>query len=159
VYESCAIRRGPYHRPVRPDGPPLGLLLATTSKAVGRAFNGALAESGGSIPIWLILNALKSEPRRTQLDLARAVGIEGPTLTRHLDGIEQAGLVRRQRGTPDRRAVQVELTRAGHVLHGRLLKAVIGFNQQLRSGLSADDVETLRRLLLRLQENVGGTSS
>ena len=139
---------------MRPDGPPLGLLLATTSKAVGRAFNSALTENGGSIPIWLILNALKSEPRRTQLDLARAVGIEGPTLTRHLDGIEQAGLVKRQRGTPDRRAVQVELTRAGHALHGRLLKTVISFNQQLRAGLSNDDIKTLRRLLDQLQANV-----
>jgi MarR family transcriptional regulator for hemolysin len=139
---------------MRPDGPPLGLLLATTSKAVGRAFNDALGANGGSIPIWLILNALKSEPRRTQLDLARAVGIEGPTLTRHLDGMEQAGLVRRQRGTLDRRAVQVELTRAGHALHGRLLKAVISFNQQLRTGLADDDVETLRVLLGRLRVNV-----
>jgi MarR family transcriptional regulator, transcriptional regulator for hemolysin len=139
---------------MRPDGPPLGLLLATTSKAVGRAFNDALGANGGSIPIWLILNALKSEPRRTQLDLARAVGIEGPTLTRHLDGLEQAGLVRRQRGTLDRRAVQVELTRAGHALHGRLLKAVISFNQQLRTGLADDDVETLRALLGRLRVNV-----
>ena len=84
--------------------------LATTSKAVGRAFNSALAQQSGSMPIWLILNALKNEPRRTQLDLARAVGIEGPTLTRHLDGMEQAGLVKRQRGTLDRRTVQVELT-------------------------------------------------
>jgi MarR family transcriptional regulator, transcriptional regulator for hemolysin len=139
---------------MRPDGPPLGLLLATTSKAVGRAFNDALGANGGSIPIWLILNALKSEPRRTQLDLARAVGIEGPTLTRHLDGMEQAGLVRRQRGKLDRRAVQVELTRAGHALHGRLLKAVISFNQQLRTGLADDDVETLRVLLGRLRVNV-----
>jgi len=143
---------------MRPNGPPLGLLLAGTSKAVGRAFNNALAESGGSIPIWLILNALKSEPRRTQLDLANAVGIEGPTLTRHLDGIEQAGLVRRQRGTLDRRAVQVELTRAGHTLHGRLLKAVISFNQQLRAGLSDEDEETLRSLLRQLQGNVEGAS-
>jgi MarR family transcriptional regulator for hemolysin len=144
---------------MRPNGPPLGLLLATTSKAVGRAFNNALAESGGSIPIWLILNALKSESRRSQLDLARAVGIESPTLTRHLDGMEQAGLVRRQRGTPDRRAVQVELTRAGHALHGRLLKAVISFNQQLRVGLSPEDVETLQSLLRRLRDNVGERTS
>lgn len=140
---------------MRPNGPPLGLLLATTSKAVGRAFSAALAESGGSIPIWLILNALKSEPRRTQAELARAVGIEGPTLTRHLDGMEEAGLVERQRGTLDRRAVQVELTRSGHVLHGRLLKAVISFNQRLRTGLSGEDVETLRNLLGQLQDNVG----
>jgi MarR family transcriptional regulator for hemolysin len=142
---------------MRPNGPPLGLLLAATSKAVGRAFNSALAAHGGSIPIWLVLNALASEPRRTQLDLARAVGIEGPTLTRHLDGIEQAGLVRRRRGTPDRRAVQVELTPAGRDLHSRLLQAVIGFNKQLRTGLSGTDEETLRGLLGRLQANAAAS--
>jgi MarR family transcriptional regulator, transcriptional regulator for hemolysin len=139
---------------VRPDGPPLGLLLATTSKAVGRAFNKALAAQGGSIPVWLILNALKTEQRRSQLDLAHAVGIEGPTMTRHLDALEQGGLVERKRDPVDRRAVQVQLTRAGHALHGRLLKVVIAFNQQLRTGLSRDDIETLRRLLGMLQENI-----
>lgn len=144
---------------MRPDGPPLGLLLATTSKAVGRAFNDVLGESGGSIPIWLILNALKMEPRRTQQDLARAVGIEGATLTRHLDGIEQAGLVKRQRGTPDRRTIQVELTQAGDSLHARLLKAVISFNQQLRAGMDTGDLDALRRMLEQLQANVGGKNS
>ena len=139
---------------MRPDGPPIGLLLSTTSKAVGRAFNQALAVHGGSIPIWLILNALKRERLRTQLELARAVGIEGPTMTRHLDGLEQAGLVERRRDPVDRRAVQVQLTRAGHALHGRLLKAVITFNRQLRTGLSSDDIETLRRVLSQLQANV-----
>jgi MarR family transcriptional regulator for hemolysin len=139
---------------VRPDGPPIGLLLATTSKAVGRAFNDALAAQGGSIPIWLILNALKGERRRSQLELARAVGIEGPTMTRHLDGLERAGLVERQRDPVDRRAVQVRLTRAGHALHARLLKAVIAFNRQLRTGVRNDDIETLRRVLGQLQENV-----
>jgi MarR family transcriptional regulator, transcriptional regulator for hemolysin len=142
---------------MRPDGPPIGLLLATTSKAVGRAFNDALAAQGGSIPIWLILNALKSGRRRTQLELARNVGIEGPTMTRHLDGLEQSGLVERKRDPVDRRAVQVQLTRAGHTLHGRLLKAVIAFNQQLRTGLTGDDVETLRRVLGRLRDNVSGS--
>jgi MarR family transcriptional regulator for hemolysin len=139
---------------VRPDGPPIGLQLAMTSKAVGRAFNEALAAHGGSIPIWLILNGLKTEQRRTQLELARAIGIEGPTLTRHLDGLEHAGLVERRRDLVDRRAVQVQLTRTGHALHGRLLRAVIAFNQRLRAGVSSDDVETLRRVLAQLQENV-----
>src|SRR5262245_59228076 len=139
---------------MRAEGPPIGLLLATASKEVGRAFNDALAESGGSIPMWLILNALKSERRRTQLDLARSVGIEAPTLTRHLDSMEQGGLVERQRGGRDRRAIQVELTRAGHAMHACLLKAVISFNRRLRTDLSSDDVETLRQLLDQLQVNV-----
>lgn len=151
--ESYTIRSPHYDAGMRPSVEPLGLLLATTSKAVGRAFNDTLAERGGSIPIWLILNALKGESRRTQLDLARAVGIEGPTLTRHLHGMEQAGLVRRERGSVDRRAVQVELTRAGHALHGRLLRAVIEFNRRLRDGVDQDDEQRLRDLLHRLQEN------
>ena len=53
------------------------------------------------------------------------------------------------------RAVQVELTRAGHALQGRLLKAVISFNQRLRAGIGGEDEGILRGLLLQMQDNVG----
>lgn len=138
----------------RPDGPPIGLHLATTSKQVGRAFNRALAKSGGSVPVWLILSSLKGERWRTQQDLARAVGIEGPTLTRHVDALERDGLVTRHRDTGDRRAVRVELTAAGEALHADLLRAVIAFNRRLRRGLAEDDVTQLHELLDRLASNV-----
>jgi len=139
----------------RPDGPPIGLHLATTSKQVGRAFNRALGESGGSVPVWLILSSLKGERWRTQQDLARAVGIEGPTLTRHVDAMERDGLVTRHRDTGDRRAVRVELTEAGEALHAELLRAVIAFNRRLRRGLAEHDIAQLRELLDRLAANVG----
>ena len=138
----------------RPDGPPIGLHLATTSKQVGRAFNRALGESGGSVPVWLILSSLKGERWRTQQDLARAVGIEGPTLTRHVDAMERDGLVTRHRDTGDRRAVRVELTAVGEALHADLLRAVIVFNRRLRRGLAEDDVAQLHELLDRLASNV-----
>lgn len=138
----------------RPDGPPIGLQLATTSKLVGRAFNRTLGESGGSVPVWLILSALKGERWRTQQDMARAVGVEGPTLTRHVDALERDGLVTRQRDSGDRRAVRVELTPAGERLHGELLKAVIAFNRRLRRGLDDAEIGRLRSLLDRLQANV-----
>jgi MarR family transcriptional regulator for hemolysin len=139
----------------RPDGPPIGLQLATTSKLVGRAFNRALGESGGSVPVWLILSSLKGERWRTQQDLARAVGIEGPTLTRHVDALERDGLVTRRRDTGDRRAVRVELTEAGEALHAELLRAVIAFNRRLRRGLAEEDIIRLRELLDRLASNIG----
>jgi len=139
----------------RPDSPPIGLQLATTSKLVGRAFNRALGESGGSVPVWLILNSLKGERWRTQQDLARAVGIEGPTLTRHVDALERDGLVTRRRDTGDRRAVRVELTEAGGALHAELLRAVIAFNRRLRRGLAEEDIIRLRELLDRLASNIG----
>jgi MarR family transcriptional regulator for hemolysin len=138
----------------RPTQTPVGLQLANTAKAVSRAFNDALAEAGGTLPVWLVLSSVKSEDRRTQLELARAVGIEGPTLTRHLDGLEAAGLVRRQRDAADRRAMRVELTDAGEELFQQLLQAVIAFNRRLTEGLSEQELDRLRRTLARLGENV-----
>jgi MarR family transcriptional regulator for hemolysin len=139
---------------MKPTGTPIGLQLANTSKAVSRAFNDRLAEAGGSVPVWLILSSLKSDERRTQLDLARAVGIEGPTLTRHLDGLEENGIVRRVRDGGDRRAVRVELTAAGERLFETLRKAVIAFNRDLTAGLTDMELERVRKTLARLEQNV-----
>jgi MarR family transcriptional regulator for hemolysin len=141
---------------MRPSGPPLGRELAFTAKTVGRAFNDALGEAGGSLPMWLVLSSLKGGQWRTQQDLARAVGIEGPTLTRHLDGLERAALVARRRDPNDRRAFQVELTAAGEARHDQLLQAVIAFNKRLHAGLGRDESEQFRAMLARLRANVSG---
>ena len=126
-----------------------------SARTVGRAFNDALAAAGGSVPIWLVLTTLRGEAWRTQQELARAVGIEGPTLTRHVDALERDGLVTRRRDTGDRRAVRVELTEAGEALHAELLRAVIAFNRRLRRGLAEEDIIRLRELLDRLASNIG----
>jgi MarR family transcriptional regulator for hemolysin len=143
---------------MKPRGTPIGLQLASTAKTVSRAFNDRLAAAGGSVPTWLILSSLKGDAWRTQLDLARAVGIEGPTLTRHLDALEEQGLVRRVRDAADRRAVKVELTDEGERLFVRLRQAVIGFNRELTSGLSEAELERARTTLGRLAANVKRTS-
>src|ERR671935_406745 len=132
---------------MEPGGPPVGLHLAATAKAVSRAFNAALAEAGGSLPMWLILTSLRGEQWRTQHELARSLGIEGPTLTRHLDALERAGLVQRRRDPSDRRAVQVELTDAGAALHNRLRTNVVAFDQRLRAGLTEEELDGLRSTL------------
>ena len=135
---------------------PIGLRLFTVSKVVRRAFDEALVEAGGSIPTWLVLMNLKHASWRTQHDLAGAVGIEGPTLTRHVDGLEQRGLVRRSPVPDDRRAVRVELTDEGHALHARLLAVVIDFDRRLRQGTSKDEITHLGELLERLAQNIAG---
>jgi len=139
---------------LRPEGTPTGLKLARTSKIVGQAFNSALAEVGGSLPTWLILSSLKWGQWQSQHELARAVGVEGPTLTRHLDGLEEAGLVTRARTTADRRTIRVELTEKGNTAHERMLAAVIAFTKQLQAGLSKQELTQLDDLLSRLAANV-----
>jgi MarR family transcriptional regulator for hemolysin len=135
------------------ESTPVGLQLALSSKAVSRAFNDRLAAVGGSVPTWLVLSSLKTDERRTQLELARAIGIEGPTLTRHLDGLETDGIVRRVRGD-DRRAVRVELTPEGEQLFQTLRQAVIAFNRDLTDGLGETELARLRKTLARLEQNV-----
>jgi MarR family transcriptional regulator, transcriptional regulator for hemolysin len=139
---------------MRPQSVPIGLSLARASKTVSRAFNDALAEAGGSLPVWLILTALRGGPPASQHLLARAVGIEGPTLTRHLDQLEAAGLVRRTPHPADRRAVHVEPTAAGVELHATLREVVIRFDRTLTAGLSRDEVDAARRTLEALEANV-----
>jgi len=144
---------------MKPKGTPIGLQLAHTSKSVSRAFGDALAEVGGSVPTWLILTSLMGESWRAQQHLARAMRIEGPTLTRHLDGLEDAGLVVRTREPNDRRAVRVELTDAGRAKHADLLRAVIDFNRRLTAGVSDTELDALRELLAKLERNVGPDQS
>jgi MarR family transcriptional regulator for hemolysin len=132
---------------------PIGRRLALTAKTVGTAFNSALSGEGGSVPAWLILSALKSGQWSTQLDLARSLGIEGPTLTRHLDNLERSGLVRRVASESDRRAVRVEITEAGEAAHQRMWSAVKSFNRRLVSGVGKEDLRELERILGRLEEN------
>src|SRR3954471_4612136 len=119
-----------------PSQPPIGRDVAATAKLLDRAFGAALAEQGGTVPSWLVLLALKQQPHRTQQDIARAVGIGGPTLTHHLDAVGAGGLVVRSRDGADRRAVHVEITEAGSAMFDRLRDAARAFDARLRDGLS-----------------------
>jgi MarR family transcriptional regulator for hemolysin len=134
---------------------PLGRQLALTAKLVATEFHAALTHAGGSIPTWLVLNVLVHEDWSTQGGIARSLGIEGATLTRHLDALEEVGLVVRRRGDGDRRAIRVEPTEAGRALHRDLLAAAAAFDRRLRTGLSDAEIEQLRSLLLRIEANLG----
>jgi MarR family transcriptional regulator for hemolysin len=137
----------------RPEIEPIGLHLTRASKTVSRAFDAALVEGGGSLPVWLILVSLKSQSHGAQRELADAVGIEGATLTHHLNKMEVAGLVTRRRDPDNRRVHQVQLTAAGEALFLALLGHVVAFDEQLRAGLSDRAVTQLRGLLDQLAQN------
>jgi MarR family transcriptional regulator, transcriptional regulator for hemolysin len=131
----------------------LSLLIARSAKALSREFDGVLAAAGGSAPTWQVLLALSSGDHRTQAELAEAVGIRQPTLVHHLDAMQRAGLVTRDRSPDNRRVQQVTVTESGQALFLRLRRAAASFDGRLRAGLSDADVADLRRLLAQLTEN------
>jgi len=143
----------------RPLRPPIGRQLAGTAKTVSRAFDDALAEAGGSVPVWLVLISLKSQRLHNQRELAAAVGIREATLTHHLNAMDERGLISRRRDPSNRRVHLVELTDAGESAFDRLRSAATDFDKRLRAGLSDEDIDLLAGLLGRLEANVTGTAS
>src|SRR5580698_3437045 len=105
---------------------PIGLRLNQTARAVERAFDEALGEAGGTLPIWLILLNLKIRKPANQRELAEAVGVREATLTHHLNAMDARGLVTRTREAANRRA-----------------------------GIADADLATLSTLLGQLAANVG----
>jgi MarR family transcriptional regulator, transcriptional regulator for hemolysin len=141
---------------------PIGLRLNQAARAVGRAFDEALAEAGGSLPVWLILLNLTIRRPGTQRELAEAVGIREATLTHHLNAMDADGLITRTRAAANRRVQVVTLTEKGDEVFEALRAAAVAFDAQLRTGLDDADVATLTTLLTRLSANVatpGETSS
>jgi len=138
----------------RPDGPAIGRQLASTARAVSRAFDQALGSAGGSLPTWLVLLTLKTRPMANQSELAAQVGVQGPTLTYHLNAMEAAGLLARHRDPANRRSHVVELTEQGEEAFQRMRLTAAGFDRQLRTGLDAAEIAVLARLLSTLQDNV-----
>jgi MarR family transcriptional regulator for hemolysin len=134
---------------------PIGLRLADVARDVGRAFDEALGEAGGSRPLWMVLLALKSGAAASQQQIADHIGIRGATLTHHLSGMEERGLVVRTREPGDRRTQVVRLTDAGERLFVALAAAAQDFDKRLRRGLKTDEVAQLDALLQRLHENAG----
>jgi MarR family transcriptional regulator for hemolysin len=130
------------------------LYLARAARLVSRAFDDALSEAGGSLPVWLVLLNLKIRPNANQRELAEGVGIREATLTHHLNTMETDGLLTRRRDQNNRRIHIVELTDAGEAAFLRLRDAAVEFDQRLRRGITAEELAGLEGLLGRLAANV-----
>jgi MarR family transcriptional regulator for hemolysin len=141
-----------------PPGPPLGLLLTRSARVVERAFDDALAKVGGTTPMWLTLLAVKTGRGRNQRELAAVIGIHGATLTHHLNGMERAGLLLRQRQPDNRRQHQVELTDAGLALFHACRKAATAFDQQLREDIDPNKLADFADTLDQLRRNAAADS-
>jgi MarR family transcriptional regulator for hemolysin len=129
----------------------LGRQIGHTGKVAQKWFDARLAEHGGSLTTWIVLNNIADEP--SQRELAAAMYIEAPTLVAHLDRLERDGVVERRRDPDDRRVVRVVITPAGRALRDRLAIVSVECDAELRGLLSVTDQRVLERSLARLYEH------
>ena len=102
-----------------------------------------------------LLMELWEEDGRTQANLADALGVEPPTVTKMLQRMENAGLVDRRPDANDRRAIRVHLTTKGRRLKNKVDKLWVELEDRTIEGLSDRQQSSLRSLLGALETNLG----
>lgn len=126
---------------------------------VARAWRSRLDERlrplGLSSAMWAVIRRLAiGQAALTQRELAEAVGIEGPTLVRLLDRLEQHGIARRVSDPRDRRIKRVELAEQARQNWDASLKAGLELSSELTRGIPPKDLETTRTVLRTMLERL-----
>ena len=128
----------------------LGRRLSLTAKAVRAYADQQMALAGSSLTAAIVTRILASRPGLAQRELAEELGIEGPTMARHVDRLERDGIVTRTRDRADRRVLRVELTGRGHELRDRLAAVSARTNAQLAAVFAPDELARFEEYLDRV---------
>lgn len=89
---------------------------------------------------------INSPPLSAQVDIAKRLRIEGPTLTRMLDALESDGLVRRLADPTDRRTKQLQVTPAGEVALKQMFDIADDLRSRLFEGYTDQQIDDLNKL-------------
>jgi len=128
--------------------------LLRTASVVRRALSRVIEPSGLSLAQYNALRIIRGAGSAGIATLAiRARMIEeGTTITRLLDKLEHAGLIRRERASPDRRQVTCVATAEGRRLLNELDPLVDAADADVMSALSDSQQKQFIRLLDRVRE-------
>lgn len=137
----------------QPEIDRIGREVALAAKVVRRAAETALAAHDSSLTDWIVLNVVCRCPGFIQRQLAEAMQIEGPTLTRHLDRMESRALIERSRDPSDRRMLRVTATRKGEALRAELAVVMDALDDRLVEGVTTSSLATFRAVLARIARN------
>ncbi len=125
-----------------------GKLLGQAARLWRRVADQRLQPHGLTEATWLPLLHIahaKSAPR--QKELAAALSLDGSSVVRLIDSLEQGGLVIRCEEGKDRRAKEIRLTKAGAKTVDALECVASGMTDDVLRGLPAEDVAAARRVL------------
>ena len=113
-----------------------------------------LAPLGLTQTRWVTLYHLwKLGEGNPQCDLARAIGVEAPSLVRTLGQLEAQGLVERRACDDDRRSKRLYLTPAAMPLLEQIDSVVLAARQEMLAGLSEQDLDQLDKWLALIESN------
>ncbi|SMC68604.1 MarR family transcriptional regulator [Rhizobium sp. RU36D] len=128
-----------------------GKLLGQAARLWRRVADQRLLPHGLTEATWLpLLHIASSQGPLRQKELAAALSLDGSSIVRLLDNLEQGGLVLRCEEGRDRRAKEIRLTDAGAKTVDSLECIASGITNEALAGLPPEDVAAARRVLQHL---------
>lgn len=123
-------------------------VLAPLALAFKRMISAVERETGIAGMKWFILRILARRDGASQGQISQEYEMDPSRVTRTVQAMERDGMIRRERDPEDNRVVRMYLTDEGKEL---LLHKSPGVNERLwqrvRSALSEEELEELRRML------------
>lgn len=129
-------------------------VLAKVCKASRGHVGALLAEHGLHVGQEMVLVELWKDDGLRGGELAVRLGVEPPTVTKMLRRLEGCGLVERRPDPTDARSFRVYLTERGRALEGPVARCWARTEETALAGLSNDERQTFRKLLIRVRSNL-----
>ena len=118
-----------------------------------KSFEARVPDHGGAARYLGLLSIICANPGQPQHRLAEAVGLQRSSLVPILDKMEEAGILERRAVQGDRRANAVWATEHGQAVVADLTAQAQDIETLTLTGLSTQEVETLRGLLDTVIDN------
>jgi DNA-binding MarR family transcriptional regulator len=139
---------------VHTDDDTVSWQLVKLGKAHRALVSDAFAELGLHLGQDLLLGELWEDDGLSQSELIARLGVEPPTMTKMLQRMERAGLLRRERAPAGGRVWRVYLTERGRALERPVREIRAEVERRLLAGLRPEERASLRPLLARLTANL-----
>ena len=101
-----------------------------------------------------ILNTLLAQDHITQKELADRCRLDGTTMSRTIDKMEEAGLLNRLRRPDSRRSFLIELTEAGRAKAREVHACFSELDECIWQGFDRKEMETLLEILKKININL-----
>lgn len=136
----------------------VGHQVRWTHRALQRALEARIRPYGITLGMWYFLRVLWEEDGVNQRELSERAGTAEPTTVTALHAMERRGLVVRVQNKTDRRKSNIYLTKPARDLRELLLPAAREVNRVAAAGLSAAEIEALKRTLTKLRANLSAAA-
>jgi len=134
----------------------VGYWLSVTTQAYHRAVAEETAPHGITYRQSMVIGSLMLEGELSQAELAAKMMVEPPTLVGILDRMQRDGWITRHNCPSDRRKKLVRLTPAVAPVWGKIKECLDRIRDRATRGLDESELESLKRILRRIHENVDG---